>query len=202
MITHEQWEKKYLHIVIDVDKAYGGQCVDAARSHMGEVDGYWDIEGVCGAVDFFTKYDSMPKLKAAYHRIAYQPGMTAPDGAKIVWDITPNNSFGHIAIADKATQLNLGILEQNGFDNPARDVNKGTSRGLVKRETSYGNVLGWLIPKEKPVEIVVKGKIPPAGASIATSDRTAQNGQYWLNKTSDPGNPRWMQLINGTWQFV
>jgi len=202
MITHKQWVNKYLHIVIDVDKAYGGQCVDVARSHMSEVDGYDDIEGVHGAVDFFVKYDDMPKLKAAYFRIVYQLGMIPPDGAKVVWGTTPNNPFGHIAVSDESGQIRMGVMEQDGFDNPARDVSKGTSKGLVKRETGYGNVLGWLVPREKPIEIKVSGNVPPAGSTIAESDRTAQIGFYWLNKTSDPKNPRWMLLTAAGWKFI
>ena len=41
-------------------------------------------------------------------------------------------------------------------------------------------------------------KLPPQGARIATSDRTAQNGDYWLN----PSTSRWMLLTNGKWNYI
>ena len=200
MMTHNNWRDSNLYKVIDVDKKYGGQCVDAARDHMAKVDDVFDVEGVNGAVDFFTKYDHMPKLKAAYHRIMYQPGMVAPQGAKIIWGTTPNNSFGHIAICDSATQLTLTILEQDGFDNPARKVDLGDTDGLEMRVTSYDRVLGWLIPRELPEPVRVIGNLPPDGARIAKSDRTAQNGDHWLNQSVKPA--RWMLLANGKWDYI
>jgi len=199
-MTHNKYKNTYLHTIIDVDKKYGGQCVDVARHYMSVIHNVNDVEGVNGAVDFFTKYDSMPKLKSAYHRINYQPGMICPQGALVIWGTTKNNSYGHIAICDEATQSTLTILEQDGFDNPARDVSIGDTDGLEVRTTSYTNVLGWLVIKEKTAEIKVIGAVPPAGAKIATSDRTAQNGDYWLNISL--AVPKWMLLVNGKWNYI
>ncbi|MCL2186528.1 MAG: CHAP domain-containing protein [Treponema sp.] len=192
-MTHNEWTGKWLGKRIDFDKVYGAQCADVAGQYALDVHGITGLEGVTGAVDFFTKHDSRPKQKAAYYAIKYQEGLEPPQGAFIVWGATPNNSYGHIAVCDSSTQTSLTVLEQDGFNNPSRDVSKGDAYGLKRRTATYNNVLGWLVPKQKP-----NGNLPPANAKIAASDRGAQNGDYWFNQSANS----WMQLADSKWRFI
>jgi len=197
-MDHNQWRDKWLGKVVDFDGAFGGQCVDVARQYAADVHGIRNIEPVRGAVNFFTDYDQMPNLKANYFRIAYQEGLIAPQGALFVFGTTPTNSFGHIGVVDSGNQTEFISLDQDGFNNPAKDVDKGDTQGLKRKTFNYSRVLGWLVLKENRSTVTVTGSTPPAGAKIASSDRNAQNGDYWLNTSTN----RWMQLVNGKWQNI
>ena len=205
-IKHEDWKRKWIGKIIDFDNAYGGQCVDVARQHMFEVDGM-QVESVRGAADFFTQHNSRPIQRANYDAIAYREGLIPPVGAKIVWAATDSNGFyGHIAIVDSGNRSSFVALEQDGFANPEKDVNKGTVTGLVEKTKNYNNVLGWLVLKGNKqkqdanlnMPVPANGKYPPAGAVFAPSDTNGRVNEYWFN----PRTQSYMILATNGWKNI
>jgi len=214
-MNHQEWVSKWLGKPIDYDKAYGAQCVDVARQYAADVHGVTNLEGVHGAVDFFVKHSSRPIQIANYFAIKYQEGMEIPQGALVVWGaIISNGNFGHIGICDSSTQLTLTVLDQDGFDNPQRDVKLGSVNGLRKRTVTYGNVLGYLVLRQdrnqtsseirilnKPPEswsASVTNRYPPADAKFALSDRTALLNDYWFNTVTK----NYMLLTKSGWKNI
>jgi len=189
-----------------VNNYYVHNCVDVFRDHCASVDFITDLESVGGAHELYTRYEYLPKLSAAYFRIQYQEGLIPPEGAKLIWGATANNSFGHVAIADEgSTQTLLALLEQDGFRNDKRDVSIGDMKGLTERKTIYTGLLGWLVLREvrmssapSGLQFSDTGRYPTSGSTIATSDRNAQLNQYWYNPTAK----QYMILTQGGWRFI
>jgi len=194
MITHDDWVSFNLNKKVDFDGVYGAQCADVVGQYALDVQGIKGIEGIIGAVDFFTKHESRPVQKKFYYAIKYQEGLITPRGAFVIWGTTKDNSFGHVAICDSASQSGLVVLEQDGFNNSTKNVKLGDSQGLKKRTYNYWNILGWLTLKENRV----MGKAPPSGAKIAKSDRQAQIGEYWLNDKTN----MWMILTKTGFNYL
>jgi len=190
-MTHEQFKEKYIGVPVDYDKAYGAQCVDVARQYICDVHKVNQPEGVNGAADFFINHDKRPNQQKNYYCIKYQEGLEAPQGALIIWAPNKDNgNYGHIAVCDNSTQNNITVFEQDGFDNPTKDVKLGSANGMKERVRSYNNVLGWLVLKQNKINVSVIGNVPPAGATIVQSDRNGNYGDYWFNTSTN----RWMIL--------
>jgi hypothetical protein len=203
-MKHQEWKDRWLNIPIKFTEKFGAQCVDVMRQYAADVHGIRDIEVVNGAVDFFTRHNSRPVQMANYFAISYQEGLATPQGAFIIWGGNSNNgNFGHVAVCDTSTQTELTILDQDGFDNPARDVNLGSVNGMRKRTVSYNNVLGWLVLKEnrnntdnRPVP--ANGKYPPANAIMAPSDTNGRVGEFWFS----PSTRLYMTLTAQGWRNI
>jgi len=221
-MKHQDWKDRWLNKPIDFDNAYGAQCVDVMRQYASDVHGITNIEGVRGAADFFTQHANRPNQRAAYFAIAYQEGLEAPQGAFIVWGANSGNgNFGHVAVCDASTQTGITILDQDGFDNPTRNVNLGSANGLRKRTVNYNNVLGWLVLRQDrnpnpsttttpaagirilatpPVglQLAINDRYPPANAVYAPSDTNGRVGEYWRN----PNSLQYMVLTTSGWRNI
>lgn len=125
--------KEYLGKKVDYDGVYGAQCVDLFRQYTEEVLNIPEHTGaVEGAADLWRNYQNLPIEKKYFTRIANllhaEPGLVA------VWDKTPNNTYGHVAIVLADMGTDLLVIEQNGF----------TQKGVELKYRSKLNLLGYL----------------------------------------------------------
>lgn len=143
-MEYAKFKSKYIGTKQDYDGKYGYQCVDLVKLWANEG---WKIKpsavGHTGyAKEVFLYSDSMLSSKVV-QRIANQPKLVPPQGAIIVFNSTPKNKIGHIAVVDVADLKSVTVLEQNG------STGNGTGKGndAIRTKTyGYENVLGWLIP--------------------------------------------------------
>jgi hypothetical protein len=129
-MTYAQWKAQAIGQPIDIDHAYGDQCVDVYLDYIQKVLGVqnWaSVSGYGNAKDMINTYNPayFDKLIPA----------NAQQGDVIVYGPTATNSAGHIAIVDSVNGTSVTVIEQNGF-NPT-GVCYVTTR-------SYANSLGLL----------------------------------------------------------
>lgn len=98
----KQWYDTTLGRAIDVDGAYGAQCVDLANDYVRRVHGDGRFSG--NAIDAAGQ-----RLRGAIW-IANTPNNYPSPGDVVVWSFAP---YGHIAVVLFATPLNLVSLDQN-----------------------------------------------------------------------------------------
>lgn len=135
MITLDEFIKNYEFKQIDFDKAFGSQCVDVFRQYSKEVLGIKEHTGaVEGAKDLYLNFDKM-KLMQKYFVKIYTPRK----GDIVVFNKTPTNKYGHVAIVVYATRKTLVVFEQNGFDQ---------KKGSYITLRDFENVLGFLRGKK------------------------------------------------------
>ena len=141
MTLSEFWNK--YKSGVDYDGMYGKQCVDYVNAYAKEVLGINDAffgQGIRYAYQVYTDYEKLPKLKAAFTRIANSTKqLNFPlAGDIVVWAKERNGYAGHIAVVVCADAHSLTVLEQN-FD----------GKGGVRKYTypNYHYVLGWLRAK-------------------------------------------------------
>lgn len=108
-----EFVNKYCGQKVDFDGAYGAQCVDLFRQYAKEVLGIPEHTGsVEGAKDLWINYPEMKKEKQYFERLDSSRRLKVGD--VLVWDATPTNKYGHVAIL-----LGIGdeflVFEQNGF---------------------------------------------------------------------------------------
>lgn len=132
-MNFQEWYDQTLGHQIDIDGAYGDQCVDVAMSwaqfcfpghQWPELLGHGDAKDLFGAAnpDFFEKLT----------------GITPTQGDMVVFGATPTNPYGHIAVVISADASHMQVIEQNGF-NPS---------GVAYVATRpYNNIIGYLRPK-------------------------------------------------------
>lgn len=103
---------KYLGKEVDFDGAYGAQCVDLFRQYCQEVLEVGHTGAVEGAKDLFLNYDKMEKEKAVFNKIKSKTGGKYGDIA--VYDATPTNRYGHVAIVLIPDYHYTLVFEQRG----------------------------------------------------------------------------------------
>ena len=137
-MTLEEFVKKYNGRKVDFDGVYGAQCVDLFRQYAKEGLGIKEHTGSCstsgGAKDLFLDYDKMPIEKKYFSRSKaknWQPGDI------LVWDQTPTNKYGHVAIFLAKLGDSLLVFEQNGI----------TQAGAEIQVRSRDRLLGYLRKK-------------------------------------------------------
>jgi hypothetical protein len=142
-VNFQAWYNKSLGQPIDIDQAFGDQCVDVAMSwaeycfpghKWPELLGYGDAKDLYAAANaaFFDKLQN----------IVPQQGDMAIFGA------TSTNPYGHIAVVINGYQNAMNVIEQNGF-NP--------SGVAYLAQRPYSNVIGYLRPKG--VKVLTKEQI-------------------------------------------
>jgi hypothetical protein len=135
-MTLERFLTLYCGKHVDYDGVYGAQCVDLFRQYCKDVLGI-PHTGACsssgGAKDLYNDYAKMPLEKKYFVKLA--KSATPSYGYVAVWNSTPTNSFGHVAIVIcRLSNSSLLVFEQNGIN---QDGAKFTER---KTE----NLLGYL----------------------------------------------------------
>jgi hypothetical protein len=121
---------------VDYDGVYGSQCVDLFRQYCQDVLTI-PHTGACatsgGAKDLYLDYGKMPLEKKYFTRLTKSASPSY--GYVAVWDSTPTNKYGHVAIViAKLSATSLLVFEQNGFSQDGAKI--------VERSTT--NILGYL----------------------------------------------------------
>ena len=124
---------------VDYDGAYGAQCVDLFRQYAKDVLEIKKHTGaVEGAKDLWLKYPDLPEEMNYFER--KRANSTPAQGDVAIWDGTPGNKYGHVAIVICAWgKENLLVYEQDGTKKPG-DPGYGAR---FKLRSKY-NLLGYL----------------------------------------------------------
>lgn len=134
-MTLEEFVKKYNGKKVDYDNAYGAQCVDLFRQYTKEALGIKEHTGSCatsgGAKDLFLDYDKMPVEKKYFTRSKAKNWIP---GDVLIWDQSPTNKYGHVAIFLAKLGNSFLVFEQNGI----------TQAGAEIQVRARDNLLGYL----------------------------------------------------------
>lgn len=130
---------KYNGKKVDFDNYGGCQCVDLARQYWKEKEGIKEHTGVCstsgGAKDLYLDYMKMPLERKYFNR--YSASLKIKSGDVAIWDSTPNNKYGHVAIVIGEIDDYLIVFEQNGFTQDGAKINlrsKDYLLGVLRRK--------------------------------------------------------------------
>lgn len=119
----DEFVNKYNGKKVDFDGVYGAQCVDLFRQYAKECLGIPEHTGAClssgGAKDLFNDYQKMPIEKKYFIRET-KKGLIPGD--VVIWDSTPTNKYGHVAIYLGAINNSLIVFEQNGFSQEGAEI--------------------------------------------------------------------------------
>lgn len=128
----EDFVKKYNKKKVDFDGVYGAQCVDLFRQYAKECLNIPEHTGACsttgGAKDLFIDYDKMPIEKKYFYRETKR-GMVAGD--VLIWDSTPSNKYGHVAIYLGELNNSLIVFEQNGITQAGAEITLRSKENLL-----------------------------------------------------------------------
>ena len=132
-MTLIEFIEKYQGKKVDFDGAYGAQCVDLFRQYTKDVLGIREHTGPCqttgGALDLFMDYNIMPVEKKYFTR---STNNNWKSGDILVWDKTPANKYGHVAILiavfDNSKFL---VFEQNGITQAGAEIRVRDKTGLL-----------------------------------------------------------------------
>jgi len=128
----EDFVKKYNKKKVDFDGVYGAQCVDLFRQYAKECLNIPEHTGSCsttgGAKDLFLDYDKMPIEKKYFYRET-KKGMVAGD--VLIWDSTPTNKYGHVAIYLGKLNNSLIVFEQNGITQAGAEITLRSKENLL-----------------------------------------------------------------------
>ena len=134
-MTLEEFVKKYNGKKVDYDNAYGAQCVDLFRQYAKECLGIPEHTGPCatsgGAKDLFLDYNKMPVEKKYFYRSTQKNWIP---GDVLIWDQSPTNKYGHVAIFLAYLGNSFLVFEQNVI----------TLNGAELNIRSRDNLLGYL----------------------------------------------------------
>lgn len=132
-MSFQNWYNASINKPIDVDGAFGDQCVDVAMSwaqYLYPGHGWPELLGYGNAKDLFGTSNA-----AYFNKVNDRP---AHPGDMVVFGPTPTNPYGHIAVVRSADNSYMQVIEQNGF-NP--------SGVAYNAQRPYNNVIGLLRPK-------------------------------------------------------
>lgn len=131
-MTLEDFVTEYKAKDVDYDGAYGAQCVDLFRQYTKDVLGIKEHTGPCtttgGAKDLFLDYNKMPVEKKYFRRSS---GKGYVPGDVLVWDSTPKNKYGHVAIFLAYLGTKLIVFEQNGITQAGAEIQIRTRDNLL-----------------------------------------------------------------------
>lgn len=141
-MTLAQFIQKYVKTSVDYDGAYGAQCVDLFRQYCKDVLEIPErTEAVDGAKDIYLKFHDLPKQEQYFVRwdkyCLGKPGLIA------VYDSTPNNKYGHVAIVLADLGNSLIVFEQKGKEDPTAE----TKAEICERDKTF--LLGYLNTRPK-----------------------------------------------------
>lgn len=138
-MTLDQFITKWNGKEADWDGFYEGQCVDLFRYYCDEVLKTTQPDGVWGAANFWTEFDTDPILKANFTKIPNSPDFVPQKGDVMVWNFNAGGGFGHIGMC---TGENTGLQFFKSFD---QNWIKLSVCEVVNH--NYNNVYGVLRPK-------------------------------------------------------
>lgn len=128
----EEFVKKYNGKKVDYDNAYGAQCVDLFRQYAKECLGIKEHTGPCatsgGAKDLFLDYNKMPVEKKYFYRSTQKNWIP---GDVLIWDQSPTNKYGHVAIFLAYLGNSFLVFEQNGITQAGAEIQVRTRDNLL-----------------------------------------------------------------------
>ena len=133
-MTLDDFVEKYNGTNVDYDKKFGSQCVDLFRQYCHDVLEIPHTGAVIGARDLFLDYPKMPLERRYFNRIPYMDERKPEKGDVLVWEGSPGNKYGHVAICIEAEKYTLKVFEQDGFKQDGAKIT----------ERPYKRLLGWL----------------------------------------------------------
>jgi hypothetical protein len=126
-MTPNEFFQKYNNKPLDFDGSNGAQCVDVAKAFFKEVLGIEPIKG--NAIDYWKDIPGFQRIKSGMLRVPKPYDI-------IIWDKTPTNPYGHIAICNWVRMFDFGSFDQNWpVGSPCHF-----------QDHIYPGVLGWLRP--------------------------------------------------------
>lgn len=126
---------KHINTKVDFDGVYGAQCVDLFRQYCKDVLNIPHTGSVEGAKDLFLNYEKMPLEKKYFKKIPANKTLNMKFGDVVIWDKTPANKYGHVAIfITEIGETNILVFEQNGI----------TQNGAKLTNKTIENILGVL----------------------------------------------------------
>lgn len=148
------------------DGAYGLQCQDVANQYTSDIFGnrpHDVIRPVGGARETMTSVN--PGWVEVIWNDSSREDLIPRTGDIIIWDGSPLNRFGHIAVVISATRSGVRVLQQDGFAAPTRYVvhPDGRTGGWYSDKPAHiadlgydnpgtGPVRGWLRPRHDRVK--------------------------------------------------
>jgi N-acetylmuramoyl-L-alanine amidase len=139
-VNLQEFVRQYDGKHLDWDGQFGAQCVDEARFYFREVCGLEkQPAGVIGARDFYLNFDRDQVLKENFIRIPNTPDLLPLPGDVVVWDKSPRNPYGHVAVFVRG--------DVRAFDSFDQNLPTGSPCHLVHH--TYSNVLGFLRPRKE-----------------------------------------------------
>lgn len=155
-----EWLNQAPGIAMNPDGAYGLQCVDGADQYAQDLFGVpWrqTLGAVAGArqlmqtasTEYFEKVWNDPNNLS----------LIPQTGDIIIWNGSPINQWGHVAIVVSATQQGVTVVQQDGFAEPHQFVDGAwySNKPMHIATLGYNNpgtgpVSGWLRPRPEKVK--------------------------------------------------
>lgn len=126
---------KHIKTAVDFDGVYGSQCVDLFRQYCSDVLGVGHTGSVDGAKDLFLKYEFLKyevAEKDVFFRIPKNKLSLIHSGDVAIWDSTPNNIYGHVAIiVHDFGNGEMIVFEQNGLKQDGAKLSVRTRENLL-----------------------------------------------------------------------
>lgn len=139
-MNHNEFIKKYNGKGIDYDGVAGVQCVDLIKFYLRDV--FSISAGAWGdAHAYYDNYNNLPLLKSNFERIPNTPSFVPKKGDIVVWSVSLNGGWGHIAIA-------TGEGNTSTFYSYDQNWN-GRNDPCTKVRHTYSHVLGVLRAKDQ-----------------------------------------------------
>lgn len=138
-MTFQEFIDEYEGKKVDWDGRYDAQCVDLARQYINDVWKTPQFRPVVGAKNIWEAVD-----EDYYIKIPNTPTGVPENGDILVWDATPGNVWGHVAMFIDGGSMRMRVFEQDGF----------TQDGAKKAYRNYTNIKGWFRPKEDMSETI------------------------------------------------
>lgn len=170
-MTLQSFIKKYDGATVDYDGSFPGQCVDLYRFYLRDVLDVPQTPQVSGARLIWNTYS-----KDYFERIPNTFFAIPKEGDIIIWDAFPGNPYGHVGMC-----VSGRFLSFTSFDS-----NWSTPRKARIEQHDYKNVIGWLRPKRKLLDLVNEA-LRECNDDPARSVGTLTLSKWWQNRVaSDP----------------
>ena len=141
-MTFDEFIEEYNGTLVDSDNYAGGQCTDLFRQYCADVLKIPHTGSVVGAKDLFIDYYKMPLEQKYFNRIPYTGENEPTKSDVLIWEGSPGNKYGHVAICLEAKKYTLQVFEQDGFKQDGAKIT----------ERPYKRLLGWLRFKESGIK--------------------------------------------------
>lgn len=189
MSKYTDWKAQVIGRGIDVDKAYGNQCVDVSNHYaMYLFPGYsWAtlMGAPMSAKDLFDTAN--PNFFDKVRNNPADVNQLPPQGAIAVFAAAPEagytstypNPDGHVGIVDSADSRYLYLVQQDG------STGQGVTY-LKQRPWRYTRCIGWLIPKAqeapapapKPQYVTLPAHVQKWAAYVENGVYNRANGTF------------------------